>query len=92
MNTNCDGAFLKDFASPAQTILCGDGNDGSENTNARYTLNVLPPSWISTEKSPARRHLDTANYLFADGHVKSLRPQSIDNLPTAKSFSTFSIR
>ena len=35
---------------------------------------------VTIDRAPtgaARRHLDSANYLFADGHVKSLRPTQI---------------
>ena len=91
-NSNLSNVKLNVLASPAQTILSGDGNDGTDMTNARYSLNALPPAWLDTEGSPARRHLDTANYLFADGHVKSFRPQQITTLPTTQSSSTFSIR
>ena len=91
-NTNLAKVKLEKIDSPAQTLMAGDGNDGTDATNARYTLNALPQSWRDTEKSPARRHLDTANYLFADGHVKSIKPKDIDNLPVAKSKSTFSVR
>ena len=89
-NTNLAGIKQKQIVAPSQTLMSGDGNDGTENTNARYTLSALPPSWITTEKSPARRHLDTGIYLYADGHVKSIRPGSISNLPVSRSDSTFS--
>ncbi len=81
MNTNLSNLKLEKLNAPSQTILAGDGNDGTDATNARYNLNALPQSWRDTEKSPARRHLDTANYLYADGHVKSLRPQNVKNVP-----------
>jgi len=72
--------------------MLGDGNDGTELTDARYSLNALPQAWRNTEGSPARRHFDTANYAFADGHVKALRPEAISNLSTRQSKSTFSVR
>ena len=91
-NTNLSKLKLEKFVSPAQTLMAGDGNDGTENTDARYSLNRLPAAWITTKESPARRHLDTGNYLFADGHVKALKPEAISNLPTNQSKSTFSFR
>ena len=91
-NTNLSKLNLGKLTTPSRTILLGDGNDGTENTDARYNRNALPQSWRDTKNSPARRHLDTANYAFADGHVKSFRPQQITTLPTTQSSSTFSIR
>lgn len=91
-NTHLSKLKLERVENPSQTLMAGDGNDGNDNTNARYNLNRLPLAWIKTEKSPARRHLDVANYLFADGHVKSLKPEAISNLPTRQSKSTFSVR
>ncbi len=75
-----------DFQS--NTILAGDGDDDSP-TN--YALANLQQSWRGDQKSPATRHLDGANYLFADGHTKFLQPDKIA-VKTAKSgFPTFSI-
>ena len=91
-NTNLSKLNLGKVTTPSRTILLGDGNDGTENTDARYNRNALPQSWRDMENSPARRHLDRANYAFADGHVKSLAPDKINNLPAAKSDYTFSVR
>ena len=91
-NTNLSKLNLGKLNTPTRTIMLGDGNDGSENTDARYSLNALPQSWRDADESPARRHVDMACYAFADGHVKSFRPQQITMLPTTQSSSTFSIR
>lgn len=91
-NSNLSSAQMKYLVSPSMTIMCGDGNNGTDQTDARYNLNALPQAWRDTERSPARRHPDTANYLFADGHVRSHKPETITNLPTSQSNSTFSIR
>ena len=56
-------------------LLSGDGNDGTDATNARYSLSELPDAWHNAD-APALRHLDGANYAFADGHVKSMKPTS----------------
>ncbi len=66
-------------ASPAGTASCGNrGNAGynctrSEENSGNPTANV--------------RHLDGANYLFADGHVKWLRSGKITTGATTSSFS-----
>ena len=76
-NTNLDQLPLNLVSNPILTFLGAEGNDGRDGTDARYSRNALPQSWLSTERSPARRHLDTANYLFADGHVKALSPERV---------------
>jgi prepilin-type processing-associated H-X9-DG protein len=73
-------------------VLCGEGNDGTDGTDARYNRNVIPQVWLDTENSPARRHLDTANYLFADGHVKSVKPASIKSKRQNANDYSFAIR
>lgn len=49
-----------------QTISLGDG----DSNNARYHLLSIPAKWRQDEKSPLYRHLDGANFAFADGHVR----------------------
>ncbi len=87
LNTNVSGVLSEKIKSPALLITMGDGDGGSTNSTARYNLNALPQSWISTANSPARRHHDTANYAFADGHVKRLKPSEV-GIKTA----TFSLK
>ena len=60
--------------SPATLILFGDGQDDAP---LDVTLTQLPTDWRTDESSPAYRHLDTANYLFADGHVKHLKANRV---------------
>ena len=74
-NTNLDRRPLELVSNAALTFLSGEGNDGRDGTDARYNRNVLTQAWLFTAKSPVRRHLDVANYLFADGHVKYLKPE-----------------
>lgn len=74
-NARASGVNEKYFSEPAQIILMGDGNDGTDATNARYHLMSIPVKWRSDEKSPLYRHRDEggANFAFADGHVKWLK-------------------
>lgn len=62
-------------------FVFGDGNDGRDKSSAAYSLKLLPPLWRTTPNSPARRHLGGANYAFAAGHVKWLKPEEISNAP-----------
>lgn len=72
--------------SPWKTILFGDGNGGSINSNARYTLDSMPNSWVKNLSSPVHRHRDGqfAAYAFTDGHVKMLPPEKVTNKPPSK--------
>ena len=82
-NTNLNARVLKEI-SPVNTFLLGEGNDGRDGSDARYNRDVLPQSWLAElppdseiASPPAQRHLDYGNYLFADGHVKALKPQQV---------------
>jgi len=68
---------MKTISNPSDTFACGDGNDGTDLTNARYSVSALPPQWISDPHSPLHRHNDYGNYLFADGHVKAQKADSL---------------
>jgi len=68
---------IKQINIPTVTIVSGDGNDGTDQTDARYSLSALPPDWLTDESKPSFRHQGSANYLFADGHVSSYRPRDI---------------
>ena len=59
---------------PAKTIVMGDGAGDSAPS---YGLAQLPAAWRSDTSSPAWRHMERANYVFADGHVKVLAPDRI---------------
>jgi prepilin-type processing-associated H-X9-DG protein/prepilin-type N-terminal cleavage/methylation domain-containing protein len=91
-NTNLDRVLLEKVPNPAMLVLCGEGNDGTDGTDARYNRNVIPQVWIDTENSPARRHLDTANYLFADGHVKAFKSAMIKSTRNSANDYSFSAR
>lgn len=79
---------------PGSIILMGDGDGGSPASDASYAISSIPMSWRQAENSPATRHDGRANYAFADGHVKKLKPEEISQLPSSRNegIHTFSIR
>ena len=79
LNSQVAGIALSQIKTPAQILALGEGNDGSDMTDARYNYAALPASWIADKSSPAYRHLDMAVYSFLDGHVKALRPSEISD-------------
>jgi len=60
------------WETAAYSVLLGDGVAGVGPTNADYAIAAIPPAWRTSQSGPAKRHLDGANYGFADGHVKWL--------------------
>lgn len=76
----------------ANTFILGEGNDGTDATNARYSLSTLPEAWRKNKKSPAFRHLEGANYAFVDGHIKWLKPQKVTNSKPNGNHYTFAIK
>ena len=92
LNRNLSGVLWKNLAFPERTILLGDGNDGTDATNARYNRSRLPPTWFTAPNSPANRHQGGANYAFTDGHVKMLKPEQITTVLPAPGVYTFAIK
>lgn len=82
-NGNLSALSSTKIKTPAATLLLGDGNDGHEQANGTYNKTALPARWLSDYNSPSYRHLGGANYTFADGHVKWLRPEKISTTPGA---------
>lgn len=77
LNTNVSGVIYYKVAAPDKIISMGDGDGGSSASNARYNLNKLPKSWISTANSPAQRHFSEGCYAFLDTHAKRLAPSQV---------------
>ena len=75
--------------TPRAIILSGEGS-GDQLTS--YHLSQLPAAWRKNQSSPAHRHLDGANYLFADGHVKWLKPEQITLDKSALGNPTFLVK
>ena len=90
-NRNVAGKNEQKINNSAVIIIMGDGNDGRDETTARYSLSQLPATWLADKKSPAYRHLDGANYAFADGHVKWLKPEKVSDKKPDGSTPTFAI-
>ena len=67
-------------AKSVSTILSGEGLDDQ---NASTNLSQFPAAWRTDERSPAWRHLNTANYLFVDGHAKAYPAKRIFGAPNA---------
>jgi len=63
------GANLAQFASTSQTILVLEHSDGSGNPDL-YQVGDL----AGGNNTNFQNHLGFTNFLFADGHVKSLKP------------------
>lgn len=89
LNSRIAGVSLEKFESPANTFLAFDGQSAAP---PDFAVSSLPKSWTQNENSPARRHLDGANYLFADGHVKWLRPDKITMKKPNSNNYTFLVR
>ena len=67
--------------APVDFIILG--GDGADDANTTSNLSQIPASWRADENSPAWRHLDGANYLFIDGHVKWFGAGQIFGAPNA---------
>lgn len=79
---------------PANTILLGDGMPGV--SGYALWIEAEPDAGVDAweaDSTYATRHLGGANYAFADGHVKWLKPDSIDTEnPANGSNSAFLVR
>jgi prepilin-type N-terminal cleavage/methylation domain-containing protein/prepilin-type processing-associated H-X9-DG protein len=72
----------------ATALICLAGDGSSEDNNNVTAFNYGRPSYnlyevgnsnLSGNNRPENRHLDGANYAFADGHVKWMKPGKIAN-------------
>jgi prepilin-type processing-associated H-X9-DG protein len=66
--------------------------DGLSNQAANSSLTSIPAHWSTDSKSPAYRHQGGANYGYADGHIKWLKPTSIGTGSPKSSRATFAIK
>lgn len=63
------GTKLSQLTSPSQALVVGEVNKDS----SRGTLNLCQVDSTTIPNDRFLGHLGTANFLFADGHVKSMR-------------------
>ena len=73
MNRRVAGRAPAALDFPARTLILGEGEGG----DARCALSHLPIEWRNSPTSPAHRHGEGANYAFADGHAKWLKPAQV---------------
>lgn len=75
MNYNVAGIHENRLTSPSNIIILGDGTGEA----VSYSLPSPPVNYGDWDRNGeyARRHLEGANYAFADGHVKWLSPNQI---------------
>lgn len=92
-NANCLGTWLSDSPDSSTLIVIGEGTP----SDARSAKSAIPSQWASVPGSPARLHFalgsatrSGANYVFADGHIKWLPPEIIDDKTTRRA-PTFSL-
>ncbi len=68
------GRNLSEINSPAQKIIVAENTRDWKDYGASWWTNTTDWRKESAGGSGFAGHLGTSNYLFADGHVKSLRP------------------
>ena len=87
------GSALAQVQQPSSTILANEAFPWTANNRIPYGAGYACTGIIGNGKSPncgdaalnqtiAHRHLETANYLFSDGHVKSQRTEAIYGFAT----------
>jgi len=84
-NARLSGVEERKVDYPANTIMNGDG---AGNAPSNASLSQFSQEWVMNQKSPAYRHLEAANYAYADGHVKMLEPKKITNDKASSSVNT----
>lgn len=77
LNNNLSGKNSAAVAFPTSTLLMGEGDDSVDVTDATYSKSSLPVEWLADQNKPCWRHLGGANYAYADGHAKWLRPNEV---------------
>lgn len=70
------------FTAVSLTVMNGDSQTSVSHLGMHYsdwTNYILADGGETARYNAARRHLDGANYAFADGHVKWIRPEKLTN-------------
>ncbi|BCM90655.1 hypothetical protein IAD21_02512 [Abditibacteriota bacterium] len=108
LNGNVFGESEASFSFVSNTIYAGDGLGSSNLSTAGYNAvytgstnspNICQVNWdtqvsgtAATKAVGAEKHLEGANYMFADGHVKWLKTTKISNVGAASDVTTFQIK
>ena len=84
------GISQAELNATALVCLMGDGSSNDSNNGTAYlygrpaySVYELGISNLSGNDRPENRHLEGANYAFADGHVKWMKPGRIANYATS---------
>jgi prepilin-type processing-associated H-X9-DG protein/prepilin-type N-terminal cleavage/methylation domain-containing protein len=89
LTPNPSGAALLNFShlnrldSPARTILFAEASKGYLNSDHFHFADYVGlglPSDLFADQVGVERHLGGANYLFADGHVESLKWSAVKEI------------
>lgn len=72
---NKAGPSLSTFAAPAQTLCVVEANGDNTDFNVGDDY-YITSNWTAAKPYLFTGHLGTSNFLFADGHVKALRPSA----------------
>ena len=77
LNVRFDGQSIANVQSPASKIIVGERSSGFNNAGMAWNDwgGGNPGNWAN---ECFAGHLSTWNFLFADGHVKSLRPTATE--------------
>jgi prepilin-type processing-associated H-X9-DG protein len=74
---NKNPVALSEFTNAAETFLTGDSNNRTDGLYFwGYGLSPKGFSGNANSPSPSSIHLDGGNWLYADGHVKWLKPEN----------------
>lgn len=98
-NSNLSGRNEAFLNASAVTLLNGDGDPiaaedaGGSAYNVDAVTATAAPHFIFSDISDSakggKKHLEGANYSFADGHVKWYKPEKIGNAATTAGTPTF---
>ena len=66
---------LPQFTNTAETFLTGDSNSEKAGGIYVYGYGICPVD-VANTPTPSTVHLEGGNWLFADGHVKWMRPEN----------------
>jgi prepilin-type N-terminal cleavage/methylation domain-containing protein/prepilin-type processing-associated H-X9-DG protein len=76
-SSNTSTVSLTEFTNAAETFLTGDSSDKNSSGNTSlmtYGYGIAPNN--PYKPIPSSIHLDGGNWLYADGHVKWLKPEN----------------